>query len=337
VVVDKVNGGKADALNSGVNLTRYPYICTVDGDTVYTRDALLKGMRLVLRDPNTIIGASSVVGITRRPECMATEGLAQYRLDRDPLSNYQHLDYLRSFINGRLGWSRLNFMMCAVGAFAIWRRDVVVEVGGFSRDFTCEDIEFTFRVYEKFLREKRPIKVLALSDTVAFTEGPEHIKQLVSQRARWQRVIMETVWHYRKMLLNPRYRSVGMIGMPYYTVSEFLAPLFQTLSVVSLLTAVWLRVLDWPTFLVFVGVVAFANALYTGAALLLQDSGHRLYRLSDLVYLMLIAPLELFLYRPILFYAQLKGAFGFVRGDKQWHKFERNQRPAAAPATPVAQ
>ena len=143
---------------------------------------------------------------------------------------YQHMDYLRAFFNNRLAWSRLGFMLCAVGAFQIWRRDVLEEVGGYARNFTCEDIELTFRVHEKFRREGRDYEIHCLPDNVGTTEGPDTVRKLVSQRERWQRVINETVWHYRQMWFRPRYGSVGLLGAPFYLFTEVLAPVFEVLA-----------------------------------------------------------------------------------------------------------
>lgn len=354
-VVDKANGGKADALNCGMNLAKYRYVCCVDADTVYNRDALLKGMRLVMKDPANVLGVTSLIAVSRHPEVgelveveqregVMAGGRAGVRaledgrhvLDSNLLSTFPHLDYLRAFINNRLAWSRHDFMLCAIGAFMIWRRDVVHEVGGFSKDFSCEDIEITFRVHEKFLRDKRPFKVLSLPDTVGRTEGPDKPSRLISQRARWQRVILETVWHYRHLLGNPRYGSVGLIGTPNYVLSEALAPFFQVLSVVALILATLFGLLNWIEFLSIVGILAFGLGVSTNAALLLQDANFRYYRLRDIIRLILLAPLDILLYRPIIFYAQFKGAWGFFRGDKRWDRFERNSRPHHPPASALA-
>jgi cellulose synthase/poly-beta-1,6-N-acetylglucosamine synthase-like glycosyltransferase len=132
IVVDKENGGKADALSAGLNLARYRYVCTVDGDTVYYDDALLKSMRPAIRDPATVVGVTSNVTISRRPEEAGTTGAGTQRIDDQWPTNFQLLDYFRAFLNNRLGRTRGNFMLCSVGAFAIWRRDLVVELGGFS-------------------------------------------------------------------------------------------------------------------------------------------------------------------------------------------------------------
>jgi biofilm PGA synthesis N-glycosyltransferase PgaC len=322
IVLDKENGGKADALNCGINAARYRYICTVDADTVFYPNALARAMRLVLRDPARIIGVTSNITISRKPEETALAA-------ETPLTAFQLLDYLRAFLINRLGWSRLHFMLCSVGAFAVWRRDVAVELGGFSGKFTCEDIEFTFRAHEHFLRNKRSYKILALSESVGRTEGPDTIGRLVSQRARWQRVISETLWHYRHMMLNPRYGTVGLLGLPFYVIVEVAAPVFQALALILIPLALWIGV-PVRDLLMTLLAITLANGVLNNAALFLNDIEARSYRKRDLMLLILLGPLDLFTYRLVLFYAQMKGLIGFLRGDKSWHKFKRNIRPDQA-------
>jgi cellulose synthase/poly-beta-1,6-N-acetylglucosamine synthase-like glycosyltransferase len=326
LVIDKENGGKADALNCGINFARYRYLCTVDGDTVFSRDALLKGMRLAMRDPGRVLGVTSLVETSRRPEEDMKANSGEYELDEGILTNFERLDYMRAFMNNRLGWSRLGFMLCSVGAFAIWRRDVIMELGGFSGKFTCEDIELTFRVHEHYRRGKTPYRVISLGEMVGWTEGPDTIRSLISQRSRWQRVINETVWHYRHMFLNYRYGTVGFLGMPYYVLTEVLAPFFQALSIITIPIAWWIGKLSLFQFLLFLLVVAFSNGVYSNLAILMHDKTSRGYCIRDLIYMMFYGPIDLFIYRPILFWAQTKGAIDFLRGDKEWHKFERNCR-----------
>lgn len=327
IVIDKENGRKADALNAGLNLARYRYICTVDSDTVYAPYALLHSMRVPVRDPAAVVGVTSNVTINRRPEI---GGPGTQRIDDKVLTNFQMLDYLRAFLNNRLAWTRWNFMLCSVGAFAIWRRDVVVELGGFSGLFTCEDIEFTFRVHERFRKEGRAYRVVALPESAGRTEGPDTVWSLVSQRARWQRVITETVWEYRRMFFNPRYGSAGLVGVPYYVLVEVLAPIFEVLAVVIAPLAWWMGVLDLVDFLLFLLAMAFVNGALTNVAILFNDRSGYAYPLVDLLRLMVLGVADVFIYRPILFYAQAKGLLDFLRGDKAWHKFERNRRDATA-------
>jgi biofilm PGA synthesis N-glycosyltransferase PgaC len=328
LLVDKENGGKADALNCGINYAKYRYVCCVDGDAVYKRDALLSVMRLAVKDPATVLGVTSLLTVGRRPEAGHDDEAGRNALDHHTLINLQVLDFLRSFLISRLAWSRMKCMLSMSGAFMIWRRDLVHEMGGFSSDFTCEDIEMTFRVLEKYLRERRPVKILSLPNMVGVTEAPEPTFALIDQRAMWQRVILETVWHYRRMMLNPRYGTVGFLGMPYFVFWECLGPLMQLLAVASVVVAVAFSLLSWTEFLSLVSIQVFAIGIISSLALGLNDRSFRHYRLRDLVRLILIAPFDLMLYRPILMYASAKGVVGFLRGDKRWHHFDRNARPA---------
>jgi poly-beta-1,6-N-acetyl-D-glucosamine synthase len=328
VVVDKVNGGKADALNAALDVARYRYVCGVDADTWFDRKALLQGMRLAVQDPGRVIGVTSHLTTARKPERAMAAAPGRRRIDLHPLMAYQHLDFLRAFFNNRTAWSRGNYMLCSPGAFAIWRRDVLEEVGGYSRTFTCEDIEVTFRVHEKYLREGRDYAILCLTDNVATTEGPDTVGKLVSQRERWQRVIDETVWHYRGMWFRKRYKAVGLVGTPFYLLTEVLAPVFELLGLVALVGAIALGLFEPRTFVAMVAAIAFANAALTASAIYFEDLQSRTYRKRDLVALLLYTPLDFVVYRPIILWARVKGSWGFLRGDKSWHKFERNVRAA---------
>ena len=329
VVVDKVNGGKSDALNAALNVARYRYVCGVDADTWFDRKALLKGMRLAVQDPARVIGVTSHMTTARKPEQAMAAPQGRRRIDLHPLMAYQHLDFLRAFFNNRTAWSRGNYMLCSPGAFAIWRRDVLEEVGGYSRQFTCEDIEVTFRVHEKYLREGRNYAILCLTDNVATTEGPDTVRKLVSQRERWQRVIDETVWHYRRMWFRPKYKAVGLVGTPFYLLTEVLAPAFELLGLLALGGAISLGLFQPMTFIVMVAAIAFANAALTASAIYFEDMQSRSYRKRDLLVLLLYTPLDFVVYRPIILWSRLKGSWGFLRGDKSWNKFERNARAAA--------
>jgi poly-beta-1,6-N-acetyl-D-glucosamine synthase len=328
IVIDKVNGGKADSLNCGLNLARYRYVCGVDGDTLLSPSCLLNGMRLALADPQRIVGVTGHIAISGRPEEALAKDGEPAKLDSRALLVFQHADYLRSFFNNRLGWTRLNMMLCAVGAFQIWRRDVLEEVNGFSTEFTCEDIELTFRLHEKFRREGRDYEILSLSETVGVTEGPDRTRTLIAQRERWQRVIMETVFHYRRMFLNPRYGTVGLIGVPFFVVSEVVAPLFEILALVCILAGFAFGTFSLLNAALMLVAISFANAIFTTTSVMLEDRTSRAYSLRDLCKLILLGPVDLFLYRPLIVYARGKGAWRYLRRDTGWHKFERNARHA---------
>jgi len=325
-VIDKDNGGKADALNCGVSYARFRYVCCVDGDTAYFPDALARGMRPAQNDAAAVIGLSSLFIVSRQPETEASGDARGAPMDPQWLTNLQYLDLLRSFLCYRLAWSRLDFMLCIPGGFMIWRRDAIFEVGGFAPEFSCEDIEITFRIHERFRRMGRPCKVVILPDVIGATEGPARVRDLAKQRVRWQRVVVETVWAYRRMLARPRYGTIGFLGMPYYVLYEAMAPFFQAVSVVTLGFAIWLRILQWPYYIYFMGIIIFATAIPTSVAVYLALPSLRGRRLRDVARLLWLGPLDFFLYRPILLWAGVRGLWGFLRGEKAWGKLTRNAR-----------
>ncbi len=278
VVLDKQGGGKADALNVGLNYCRNRFVCGVDADMVFARDALSKAMGAFLSDPAQVVGLTSFVEIAENPASALRGG--EYRIpDSRPFLLFQTLDYLRAFFNNRIAWSRLGFMLCAVGAFQVWRRELLDELGGWSRDYTCEDIELTFRVHRVLQERGLPYRVLCLPDRIGVTEGPDTIGKLVAQRERWQRVILETWWANRRMCFNRRYGRVGMLGMPFYLVSEIVAPAFELLAVATLAVGAALGLVDWWLFALVVGLISLVNSGFSAASLLMVERQSR--RLSS--------------------------------------------------------
>ena len=329
-VVAKEHGGKADAMNCGVNFARYRYVCLVDGDTVFAADALLRAMALIVKDPARIVGVGSLFGVSRLPETAASHVISPHELNHHALTDFQHLDMIRSFVAYRMAWTRIGSMLCVPGAFGVWRRDLILEMGGYSPNFTCEDIEMTFRIHEKLRREKRPYRILSLPVMVAQTEGPVSVKSLISQRARWQRVTLETVWHYRRMLWRRTYGSVGMVGLPYYLLFEGLAPIVQLLAFGTLIASMMYGLMAWRTYLYLLGIMVFATGLPTTVAVGLHDNSFRDYSPKDLLRMIVLGALDFILYRPIIAYAGIRGLIEFLQGKKDWYRFERNVRRAAA-------
>jgi poly-beta-1,6-N-acetyl-D-glucosamine synthase len=330
LVVDKRNGGKADALNAGLNHCRYRYVCGVDADMVFARGALSRAMREIARDPGVVVGLTSYFENARDPSKALQDGVRYTGPDTKPLFAFQTFDYLRAFFNNRTPWARMNFMLCAAGAFQVWRRDLVEELDGWASHFTCEDIELTFRVHRVLRERGRPYRVACLPDCIGVTEGPDSVRNLVSQRERWQRVILETCWANRRMWFNPRYGTVGLLGVPYYLVSEIVAPAFELLAIGTLVVGGVAGLVDWWEFALLTVLITFANCALTTGALLMLDLEARAYRAAGVARLLALMPLEMIVYRPIMAWARVKGTWRFLRGDQAWHKFERNVRVEAA-------
>lgn len=326
-VIDKADGlKKAGALNAGLNIARYDYVCTMDADTVLSQDALLKVMAYVERDPDRIIGMGSYFSLSNGLKIkngMVVKNTPSY----NPIVVYQNLEYIRAFIGNRIAWSRFDAMPIVSGGFGIWRRDVLYALGGFSSDFTCEDIEFTFRAQDYAVKNKdKGYKIMMLPYHVGWTEGPANARALISQRERWQRVTNETVWRYKYMFCNPRYGSFAFLTFPYFIIYEVLGVFFEVASV-AMVTFGWISgILDINAFLAFIALMVMSQAFVSLVSIFSFVRTQRFFRLPYVCYLIALSFLEFVFYRWILWIAKVIGTYRYLRKARSFDQYTRAKR-----------
>ncbi len=326
-VIKKEKGlKKAGAVNAGLNIAKNDYICVVDADTVLEQDAFLKVMAHVERAPDKIIGIGSYFGLSN--DLKIKNGMIlERRFLFNPLIAYQNLEYVRSFIGNRIGWSKYNAMPVVAGGFSMWRRDVMYELGGFSADFTCEDIEFTFRAHDYLVKNKeKGYRIIMLPYSVGWTEGPSNVRSLILQRNRWQRVTNETVFRYKYMILNPRFGSFAFLTLPYFLLYEVLGVFFELASIVFVALGWVYGILDLKVFLSFILLMVLTQAITSVFSMLSFVRVQRLFPLRYVVYLILLSLTEYVWYRWIISVAKLVGTYTFLKGVKVHEQYSRAKR-----------
>lgn len=321
-VIDKENGGKADALNVGINYCRTPLFCGMDADSLLEREALIRIVRPFLEDARTV-AAGGIIRIVN--DCEVKAGMVtRIRLPRNLLAQFQVLEYLRAFMAGRMGWDALDLTLIISGAFGIFRRSVVVDVGGYATDTVGEDMELVVRLHRHCREKKLPYRISYVADPIAWTECPETVRVLGRQRDRWQRGLYETVTRHRSMLFNPRYGRIGLVAFPYFFFLEMLGPLIEFFGYLSFILAVVLGRASGPYIIVFfMAAFVFGVVLSVAAVALEELSFHRYPRLTDLFKLFGLAVLENFGYRQLTSYWRIRGFFSGMRRVKGWGKMER--------------
>lgn len=326
-VIKKLSDNKkAGAVNAGLNIAKYNYVCSLDADTILERNSLLKVMAHVQKDPDKIIGIGSYFGLSNGFEIKDGK-IMQRSFPYSPIIAYQNIEYIRSFIGNRIGWSSFNSTPIIAGGFGIWRKDVLYELGGYSSKFTCEDIELTFRAQEYVVKNKeKGYRIVMLPYYVSWTEGPNSVRSLIMQRNRWQRVTDETVWAYRHMLFNPKYGRFGFITLPYFLLYESLGILFEVTSII-MVTIGWIAgILNISTFLAFIFLMLLSQTLISLVSILTFVRIHRLFKLKYLIYLIGLTFVEFIWYRWIISVAKLFGTFGFLRGVRSFDQYTRVNR-----------
>lgn len=326
-VINKTSGvKKAGAVNAGLNIAKNEYICVVDADTVLEPNALLNIMAPIGRSPEKIIGIGSYFGLSNGLE-IDKGRVVKKSFSYNPIVAYQNLEYIRSFIGNRIGWSRFNSMPVVAGGFGIWRRDVLYELGGFSSDFTCEDIELTFRAHDYIANNKeKDYKIVMLPYYSGWTEGPSNIRSLILQRNRWQRVTDETVWKYKYMLFNPKFGGFGFLTFPYFVFYEVLGVFFEIASIAFILWGWFKGILDIKIFLAFLCFMILTQAIISIFSILAFARGKRIFYLGYMIYLVALSAVEFLFYRWIISIAKLSGTISYFRGIKTPDQYVRAER-----------
>lgn len=332
IVVDKENGGKADSLNVGLNYSRSALFCAMDADTILEPDALARIVRPFLEDAETV----AVGGIVRIANGCTIDGgsVDDVRLPRSMLARFQVLEYLRSFLAARVGWNTIGATLIISGAFGAFRRSVVADAGGFDTSTVGEDMELIVRLHRHCRDLDRPYRIEFIPDPVAWTEAPETISQLSSQRDRWQRGLAQVIGRHRRMVLNPKYGVPGLVALPYFVAFELLGPVIEILGYMAFIAAIVTgRASPLYTF-AFLGLAVFLGSAISISAVALEELSFRRYRrFGDLVILLGVALIESFGYRQMSTWWRLRGLVSAARSDLQWGAMER--RGLERPVDPI--
>jgi cellulose synthase/poly-beta-1,6-N-acetylglucosamine synthase-like glycosyltransferase len=334
LVLDKENGGKADALNAALNAARYPYVLAVDADTLIESDALLR-----LARPFLMGGHVAAVGGTIRVAngCRVEHGrVVDARVDRRLLPGIQIVEYLRAFLFGRLGWNRLGGNLIISGAFGLFRRDYVLRIGGYQTGNITEDMDLVVRLH-RYLKEQRlPDTMPFVPDPVAWTEVPASLAVLGRQRERWHRGLIATLWAHRDLMFNRKYGAIGLVAYPFYFFGEMLAPVIELLGYVVTVLGVAVGAVDGRFAALFLLVAVGYGLLLSLWTLVLEEVTYRRYtRLGDVARLIGYAVLENVGYRQITVLFRLRAFWRFARGVRSWGVMQREGFAVSAPVKTV--
>jgi cellulose synthase/poly-beta-1,6-N-acetylglucosamine synthase-like glycosyltransferase len=323
VVVDKINGKKADAMNAGLNVSRYPLFCALDADSLLDRDALLKVARPFHEDPERTVGVGGIIRVSNG--CAVKNGqVTRIGMPRNFLARFQVLEYIRAFFGGRMGMSMMNCLLIISGAFGVFRKDIALKIGGYRSGAIGEDIDLIIRLRRYLHDHKTPYRITFIPDPVCWTEGPEKPKTLAGQRNRWHRGLVEVLVLYRAMILNPRYGTTGMLAMPFYLIFEMLGPFVELVGYVIFTFFVLTGQLNRPFAVIFFLVAVIYGVVLSLSALLIEEfSAQRFPRLSDIFIIAVFGILENIVYRQWLVLVRVKAFFDLVRGDKGWGTMEK--------------
>lgn len=323
MVVDKENGGKADALNVGLNISQKKLVACIDVDCIIEPDALLKMVKPFLEQEDDVIASGGVVRIAN--SCVVEEGrLIEVRLPEKLIARFQVLEYIRAFLLGRMAWSRLNGLLLISGAFGLFRRDIAIEAGGYNHNTVGEDMELVVRMRTYLQELKRKYRVVYIPDPLCWTEAPGNYQILGRQRNRWARGTFETLKIHRRIFFNPKYGIMGMLSYPFWFFYEWLSPFveFTGLIFFSVLAAVGM--VKWSFFFaLLIAVYCFAFFISMFSLLSEEMSFFKYTQKRAVIKMILTAVIEPFWFHPRVVWWSLKGNFDLIKGKKSWGEMTR--------------
>jgi cellulose synthase/poly-beta-1,6-N-acetylglucosamine synthase-like glycosyltransferase len=322
-VIDKENGGKADALNTAINASRFPLFCSVDADSILQRNSLQRITYPFMEDQR-VVAVGGTVRVANG--CKVKDGfLEEIGLPVNLLALFQVIEYLRAFLFGRLGWSVLDGLLIISGAFGLFRKDVVLDVGGFLTDTVGEDMELVVRIHRLLRKQKIPYRMVFLADPVSWTEVPEDFKTLKSQRIRWQRGLCESLFGNLGLMFSRNGGVPGWLSFPFMFIFECLGPIIEVTGYILMVVFYWQGFISWPVFLIFIFAAIGMGLLLSLSSLLLEEISFHVYdRPSQIFALLLAAILENFGFRQLNSVWRVIGLFRWMFGKKHgWGEMKR--------------
>ena len=309
-VVDKLNGGKSDALNAGIYLSESKYVGCIDVDCLIQPDSLLHVVKSFYQhSEKRVIAVGGVIRVAN--SCKISGGtLEEIRMPKNWLAKFQLLEYTRSFLLGRMAWGRIDSLLIISGAFGFFDREIALAVGGYDTNTVGEDMEIIFRMRRYMHDIDMPYHVAYIPDPLCWTEVPESLKIFMNQRDRWSRGNLETLRTHKDMFFNPKYGRLGMLSYPYWFFYEWLAPILEFLGLIAVLVFFYLGVLNWDFFIAITVTIYCFSIMFSFYAILWEVYSYNQYpKTRDILTLMLFAILEPIFFHPIIVWSSVRGNY----------------------------
>ncbi len=321
-LISKENGGKADALNLGINASEYPYVVCMDADSMLQHDALRNIARTAMENKNVI----AVGGLVRIVNDVVVENgrVVDYRLPKKLILCMQVIEYDRSFLASRLLFDKFNGNLIISGAFGLFRKDILIGIGGYDSTTVGEDMEVIVRMHAFARANKIPYRIGYAPDAVCWSQAPGSLTDLMKQRRRWHIGLFESISRHRQALFNPVYGLLSYISFIYYIIYELLSPYIELFGLISMALASAIGLINVPYMLMFMGIYVVFNSLMALTAFNSRIHAMSIkLRWSDRLKALFVSLLENVGMRTVLAYTRFTALIGHKKKRSEWGSIMR--------------
>lgn len=337
-VINKLNGGKADALNAGINIAKGQYYIAIDVDSIIDPYALQKlVLPFLTQTDKRVIATGGVIRIAN--SCVVKDGqLVEINVPKDFLPRCQVIEYNRAFLLGRLAWSRLDGLLLISGALGLFDKEIAIACGGYLSTTVGEDMEIIVRMRKYMADRGEKYNVVYVPEPLCWTEAPSSLTILGRQRNRWTRGTIDTLKLHKNLFFNPKYGTMGMLSYPYWVFFEWLAPIIEAGGILYFILIAFTGHPNWAFFSAVLFFVYFFSVSFSTYAILFDHLVFHRYRTRSMIFKLLATSwIEPFFYHPMVTYWGLRGNWDyFIRKKQGWGKMTRQgfsgNQAAAKPA-----
>ncbi len=323
-LIRKKNGGKADALNMGINASNYPYFICMDADSVLQYDSLSKIVQPVLEQSNVV----AVGGTVRPSNSVELENgrVKKYQLPRNLLACMQVLEYDRSFLASRILFDKFNGSLSLSGAFGLFKKDIVISAGGYDHTTMGEDMELVVKLHEYCVTNEIPYAIRYATDAICWTQAPERLRDLCKQRKRWHLGLFQSMWRHRVMLNNPKFGAVSLVSYLYFLMYELLSPFIELFGVLTMLLAFWVDLINVPFMILFFLIYAVFGSIMSLTAFFARIHTIDLkISFRDVMKAILLCFFDITCLRFVMAFVRTTAFIGYKKKKLQWGKIERKK------------
>lgn len=323
-VVAKVNGGKADALNAGINASSFPYFLTIDADSILEKNSLTEIVKPIMED-NRVIAAGGVIKLSN--DLVIKDGkIIDYKLPKKYLEMIQTLEYDRTFLASRAVFDLFNGNLIVSGAFALFKKQYVIEAGGYKINTVGEDMEIILRLHDYAITNKIPYRIKYVSSAVCYTQAPSKLKDFKKQRKRWHNGLFQSLIAHKNMFFNPKYGYLGSISTLYYWIYELIAPLTETIGLIFIFISYFLELINLKFMIIYLGIYILFCTTFT-----ITTFFNRTYTnmnnitIKDFLRVLFYALIENIGFRQLVNWYRLSSFFETKKNKMRWEKITRKK------------
>lgn len=309
IVIDKLNGGKADALNCGINFATGEKFCFVDADVILPKESLIRIALPHIIDKEVV----ATGGFIRLRNGSKVSSLGyDIKIPEKNIERIQILEYLRAFSLGRAGWDILNGEIIISGAYGLFDSKIIRKIGGFQRFSVGEDMEIVVRIHKELKKQKKNYKILIVPDAICFTEAPDNYGDLIKQRKRWQKGLLTTLLIHKDIFFNPLYGTAGLLVFPYFLFFELLSPFIEFFGFLIIFAGLLFNFVSFSNFLAILLLPLIIGFFQNNLILFLHFLFFPIYRSFRWMFFLILSNFqEMTYYHFLLNFSKIKSVFEF--------------------------